>query len=99
MIGNGEADTTYLLSIKQIRRDGGTQARVETDEELAKAYAEALKEGAKFPPPVVFSDGQVFWLADGFARLRAHEIAGRNDISVQIRRGTRRDAVLFSVGA
>ena len=47
----------------------------------------------------MFSDGADHWLADGFHRYRALRAAGIEDIPVFIRNGTRRDAVLYSVGA
>jgi hypothetical protein len=62
-------------------------------------YADALTNGAEFPPVVVFHDGTDHWLADGFHRLLAHEKAGLVDILADVRQGTKRDALLFAVGA
>jgi len=82
-----------------IRIDGGTQPRAKVDETVVAEYAEAIREGVKFPELVVFSDGADIWLADGFHRYHAFRAAGIEDVPVFIRNGTRRDAVLYSVGA
>lgn len=88
-----------LLSIDFIRRDGGTQPRAALDAATVEAYAEAIRAGVAFPPVVVFHDGTDHWLADGFHRVAAHEAAEFEEIHVDIRAGTRRDAVLFACGA
>jgi hypothetical protein len=49
------------LAISAIRLDGGTQARVKLSTATITEYATAMREGAKFPPPVVFCDGGVYW--------------------------------------
>lgn len=87
------------LPIKKIRIDGGTQPRIGIDDQTVDSYAEAIGEGASFPPVTVFHDGTDYWLADGFHRFRAHQTAGKTKIAVDVRQGTQRDAVLFSVGA
>ena len=55
--------------------------------------------GADFRAHSVFYDGQAYWLADGFHRVRAAQEAGLAGINADVRQGTRRDAVLFSAGA
>jgi len=87
------------INIKTIRTDGGTQSRVEINNEIVTEYAEAIKAGAEFPAVVVFNDGVDNWLADGFHRFHAHNQAGKTSISADIHQGTARDAVLFSFGA
>lgn len=87
------------INIKTIRIDGGTQSRVEINNEIVTEYAEAIKVGAEFPPVVVFNDGADNWLADGFHRFHAHNQAGKASIATDVRTGTARDAVLFSLGA
>lgn len=62
-------------------------------------YCFAMIEGARFPPLVVFYDGQDYWLSDGFHRLQAAKLIELELIDCEIRQGTRRDAILFSVGA
>ncbi|NJR74989.1 MAG: ParB N-terminal domain-containing protein, partial [Scytonema sp. CRU_2_7] len=61
--------------------------------------AEAITMDAVFPPILVFYDGKNYWLADGFHRLHATKKAGRQEIAVEIHQGSRRDALLYSVGA
>jgi len=87
------------LDLDAIRIDGGTQSRVELNEDVVAEYAEAMIDGATFPPVVVFFDGSNHWLADGFHRFFGAKKADFQDISVEIRPGAKRDAVLFSVGA
>ncbi|WP_322470273.1 hypothetical protein SOM08_06105 [Hydrogenophaga sp. SNF1] len=87
------------LNINAIRIDGGTQSRVEIDMEVVGDYAEAVKVGIDFPPIVVFNDGADQWLADGFHRYHAHKQAGKASIGAEVREGTVRDAILYSLGA
>jgi hypothetical protein len=87
------------LFLPQIRIDGGTQARASMSESVIDEYAAALIDGAVVPPVIVFFDGADYWLADGFHRHGAHVKACRSEIACEVREGTRRDAVLFSVGA
>lgn len=88
-----------LIQRDRIRRDGGTQPRAATQDAVVADYAEALGSGVVFPPVVVFFDGTDYWLADGFHRDGAHGALGRSEIDCDVRAGTRRDAVLYAVGA
>lgn len=90
---------TKKINIEAIRIDGGTQSRVEISNEAVADYAEAVRSGAEFPPVVVFHDGADYWLADGFHRFHAHKHAEKASIAADVRAGTQRDAVLFSLGA
>lgn len=87
------------LNLNAIRIDGGTQSRVEINNEAVSDYAEAVKVGIEFPPIVVFFDGADNWLADGFHRYHSHKQAGKASILADVREGTVRDAILFSLGA
>lgn len=87
------------VAMGAIRTDGGTQPRVELNEATVAEYAEAMREGAKFPPVAVFHDGSSYWLADGFHRFHALLRNEAKQAEVVVHRGDRRAAVLFSVGA
>lgn len=87
------------LEISLIRSDRATQPRAHLNQKLIGEYAEAMTTGVKFPPVTVFYDDINYWLADGFHRLEAALKTGASSIAVDIRQGTYRDAVLYSVGA
>jgi ParB-like chromosome segregation protein Spo0J len=88
------------LEIFQIFAHADIQPRAEIHQETVNEYAEAMRNGDKFPPIVVFRDDEVFyWLADGFHRFEAAKGAGRNFIQAEIREGGKREAILFAVGA
>lgn len=86
------------IKITQIRIDGNTQNRAEIDQGVVNEYAEAIIEGAKFPPVTLFHDGVDYWLADGFHRYHAHNKIEALDIDADVKNGTYRDARLFSFG-
>jgi uncharacterized ParB-like nuclease family protein len=90
---------TSSIDISTIRIDGGTQSRWQCDADVVEDYAAAIGAGAVFPPVTIYHDGSAYWLADGFHRVEAHTQAGKKKIAVDIRQGTRRDAILYSVGA
>lgn len=90
---------TEIFSIDLIRLDGGTQSRAQIDQTTVDAYAESIRSDAVFPPVVVFYDGKEYWLADGFHRVQAYKQEGCVTIGADIRSGTRREAILYSVGA
>ncbi|MDP2620567.1 MAG: ParB/RepB/Spo0J family partition protein [Hyphomicrobiales bacterium] len=87
------------LSISQLRTDGGTQPRAALDFEAVDDYADAMADGAKFPPVVVYYDGENYWLADGFHRVKAAWQAGRETITAEVRSGTLEEARWHSFSA
>ena len=87
------------IALKLIRRDGGTQPRAVLDEGTIDSYTKSIEDGEQFPPVVLFYDGDDYWLADGFHRTKAHELAKYETIKAQVMPGTRRDAILYCVGA
>ena len=91
--------TIKKLNTKALRIDGDTQSRVEIDLEVVQDYAAALAAGIEFPPVTVFFDGADHWLADGFHRWHAHNTAGKASIQAEVRNGTQRDAIYFSLHA
>lgn len=93
------ATNNQLLPISEISTDGGTQSRAELNHEVIMEYANSMSVGGKFPPVTVFYDGERHWLADGYHRVSAAKQAGFSHISSDIKQGTLRDAILFSVSA
>jgi hypothetical protein len=89
------------LAISEIVRDAELNFRAGgVNEKLAAQYAGLLKEGRTFDPVIIFRDPDgMNWLADGWHRVRAHELAERADIAIDLREGTRRDAMLYAAGA
>jgi hypothetical protein len=87
------------VPLRAIRLDGSTKPHAEMDGAVIAEYSYAIRQGATFPPMVVYFDGADFWLADGFHRFHAYRAAGVDAVSVEIRAGSKRDAALFSVGA
>ncbi len=96
---NSPQDSPSTIEVELLRLDGGTQPRAALNFLTIEEYAQAMLGGVQFPPVTVFYDGTDYWLADGFHRVRAAEQAGLAEIAADIRQGTRRDAVLYSVGA
>jgi hypothetical protein len=92
-------DEIVSRPLDRININGGTQPRVETNEQVITEYAEAIQLGLKLPPIVAFDDGSELWLADGFHRYHAHRNAGTAEIDCEVRQGSKRDAILFSCGA
>lgn len=90
---------TSFIQLDKIKTDGGTQSRACINPLVVEEYAAIIREGTDFPPVTVFYDGKRYWLADGFHRLAAYRTAGAVEIAAAIHQGTKRDAVLFSVGA
>ena len=90
---------TQTINIADIRTNGGTQSRAAINLDVVSDYAEALAAGETFPPLTVFFDGAAYWLADGFHRYEAYSRAGIYDVPADVRQGSQRQAVLFSVGA
>lgn len=90
---------TQSLHLDKIDTNAGTQIRARVDLETVDQYAEAMADGAQFPPVTVFDDGNQFILADGFHRVMAAARNGFNDILADVRKGTKLDALKFALGA
>lgn len=91
--------TTKTLNIHNINIAGNTQARVAINQDTVADYAAAMLDDTSFPEPIVFFDGAENWLADGFHRYFAHLKNGKSAIIVDQRKGTQRDAILYSLSA
>lgn len=93
----GKRATTIQTAM--IRTDGGTQIRAKVETSKIGDYADKYREGVEMPPVVVFYDGSEYWLADGYHRLEAQRLEQFVSVDADVRAGTRRDAILYAVGA
>ena len=85
------------INIQSIIIDKGTQSREAINDEVVADYAFAMQQGAQFPPLIVFYDGVNNYLADGFHRLLAAQRLDKASIQADVRAGTLRDAIWYSV--
>lgn len=87
------------IDVSQIKVDAGTQVRAAISESVVSEYAERMGEGVRFPPVVLFHDGNHYYLADGFHRVMASQRIGLAEIAADVRTGTKQDALWFALGA
>lgn len=100
----GKADLEHV-PLANIKTDGGTQMRAGLNDDAITEYRDVMRENGwgDFPPIVVYYDGSVHWLADGFHRLAAYRQVGVSVadtvIPAIVKAGGRRDAVLYAASA
>ncbi|MBU8922289.1 MAG: ParB/RepB/Spo0J family partition protein [Bacteroidales bacterium] len=90
---------TKELEISTLDMDSDVQSRAHMNGKIVKSYAREIEEGSKFPPATVFHDGNHYWLADGFHRVKARQQLGQQSIEAAILDGDKRAAILYGVGA
>ncbi len=89
---------TKKIKLSEIVTDAGTQVRAGLNETTVADYAEALADGAKFPPVIVFHDGSRHIAADGFHRIHAAVRNGATQIECDVRKGGKTDALKYALG-
>src|SRR5262245_57941891 len=99
--GKGQKGKEAELALEAIRADEELRPRAGywCLGDITSGYTEDLRGRAVFPPVVVFFDGEVRWLADGFLRYAAYKAAGLGQIRAVVYRGTRDDARWYACGA
>jgi hypothetical protein len=93
--------TTKNLAIDLITAISGMQMREGMKLDVIEEYQECFN-GKAWPfnePLVVFSDGESYWLADGFHRFEAAKRAKRGSVQCEIRTGSVHDAEDYAAGA
>lgn len=92
---------TVTLAVDNILASAATQVRKKLDKDTIDEYTEALKNGAIFPPLVVFAEKESdrYILADGFHRHHAYVNAEMPECKVEVREGSLHDALLWALGA
>lgn len=87
-----------ILSLEDITLDNEIQPRVTMNLIVVNDYKEDLITGAEFPPIVVFYDGYIHWLTDGWHRYYAHDGLDIKTIKARVIEGSKRDAILYACG-
>lgn len=80
------------MKLSQITLDPKLMMRVTLNQEIVDEYAQSMLDGDKFPPVVIFNDGDHNYLVDGFKRYHAHKKNGLEIIDADTRMGTYDDA-------
>jgi len=97
---NAQPENLRSVAVAAITVDLDIQQRAShVDPVLVEDYATEMQAGAAFPPVVAFTDGSDVWLCDGFHRIAAAKLAKLGEIEVDLRDGTRREAILYATGA
>ena len=86
------------LPLKDIRIDGKTQQRP-VDDNVVKRYAAMMKDGSKFPPVEIITDGKSNFLTDGYHRYFAALKLQKKYIEATVEKGTQRQAIWLSFSA
>ena len=100
------------LPVTKLIADQSAQARAGgLDQDYVDELVVQILDGARLPPIIAFHhkptakeslllwpDGQTY-VADGFHRLAAARRAEKQEIEVDLREGTRKDAIVYALGA
>jgi len=86
------------LPIKDIVTDCKTQQR-SIDDDVVKRYAALMKDGVKFPPVEIITDGKNYFMFDGYHRYFAHLKLNKKYIEANVKEGTPRHAIWLSFSA
>jgi ParB-like chromosome segregation protein Spo0J len=89
-----------MIPLMEVVDDSAAQMRVAgVAPAMVAEYAAAMRDGAAFPPVIVYHDGAAYHVADGFHRVAAARQANLEEIVAEVRDGTARDAILAAAGA
>ena len=93
--------SSEMIALSLINLDESIQSRIGFDQQTLDEYIEAWNKGDKFPPVELYYDGSTYWIGDGFHRIKSRLKANirSNKIEAIVHSGSKRDAILHSVGA
>lgn len=93
-------DSPVDIPITKIVLNRDMQGRADVNKVQVNEYVEAMKRGAKFPPVIVFAQGEKYAVLDGGHRFLATKQAGRaKTLACLIIKGSIEDAVKAAVSA
>lgn len=75
------------IPIADIATQGGTQTRAELNKATIVEYRELYADGVTMPPPIVYFDGETYWLSDGFHRVAAVDSLKYGGMACEVRKG------------
>ena len=75
------------------------QTRAALNEDTVGDYAEAMERGDKFPAVTVFTDGENYYLADGFHRVEALRRIGKKSVVAELQDGDYKAALFYALKA
>lgn len=89
------------IKLVALTLDPMMQGRVKLDTNQFETYAEAMRDGAQFPPITVVhvTDTDHYYVVDGWHRVAAARDAGLEDIDATVSEGTYQEAFLTALGA
>jgi hypothetical protein len=85
--------------LDELTLDAEIQPRETMASHVIAEYAALYREGHDLSAILVFFDGDVHWLADGFHRVCAARQAGLRRLPAEVRQGDKRDAMLYACEA
>jgi hypothetical protein len=83
--------------LTHIVRDPDLRPRGAVDRTIVYKYADALREGATFPPILLLDVEGALLLVDGWIRVEAYQLSGRKQIAAEVLKGTKRDALCHAL--
>lgn len=88
-----------FIKLNDIEVTTETQVRERICQVTVDEYAQAMEEGAIFPPIELVEEGILYFIADGYHRYEATKKIGKEAIEANVRQGSVRDAILFGISA
>lgn len=89
--------SVITLPLSSIIVDQDIQSRADVNYDAIAEYAFLINDGIDLDPVVVFETDEGYLLADGFQRIEAYKGVGKRKIDVEVKQGTRRDAILYGI--
>ena len=92
--------TQTIIALSDITADAAIQQRLTINQALVDEYTETIADWLHTAPITVYRDDEgTHWLADGFHRHAAATQAELTEVHVEVRAGTKRDAMMHSLSA